>query len=126
VKRVAEEQLCDSLARLELSREATKARFIVVGGRAEGELRAKLLGETPLQTNDRLLAYLVFLRQKAVGEAQFVLGEPLHADEETTLPACSTGPLLDGTVYRFPASQIEIANTEIGMGGQVERLSQCR
>ena len=85
VKRVAEEKFDDNLARLELSREATKAGFVVIGGRAEGELRAKFLRETPLQANDGLLADLVFLRQEAVGEAQLVLGEPLHANKETTL-----------------------------------------
>ena len=105
VKRVAEKELHDNLARLELSGEAAKARFVVVGGRAEGELCAKLLGETPLQANDRLLADLVFLRQKAVGEAQFVLRQPLHADEKATLVARLTRPLVNHAINRFPAAQ---------------------
>ena len=112
VERVAKKQFYDNLARLELSRETAKAIFVGVGGRANSELRAKFLGETPLHPNDRLLADLVFVRQKAVSVAQFFLGEPLHADEEATLRARAARPLFDQAVNRLPTAQIEVANTE--------------
>ena len=64
------------------------------------------------------------LRQKAVGEAQFVLGEPLHADQETALGTVAARPLLDQGVDRFPAAQIEVADAEIGALGDFERVPQ--
>ena len=110
---VAEEKLYDNLAGLELGREAAQAGFVVVGGGAEGELGAKLLGEAPFQSDDRLLADLVFLRQKAVGEAQFVLRKPLHPNKKAALTTLSPRPFLDMFVNRFPAAEIEIANAKI-------------
>ena len=124
VEGVAEEKFHDNLARLELGREAAQAGFVVVGGGAEGELGAKFLGETPFQTDDGLLADLVLLRQEAVGEAQFVLGEPLHADEEAALRALAARPLFDQAVNRFPAAQIEVADAEVGALGDLERVPQ--
>ena len=45
-------------------------------------MRAKLLGETTLQADHRLVAHLVFVRQQAVSLAQFFLRQALHADIE--------------------------------------------
>jgi hypothetical protein len=120
VEGVTEEKPYDDLARLELGREAAQAGFVLVGGGAEGELGAKILGETPLQTNDRLLADLVLLRQEAVGETQFVLREPLHTDEETALRALAARPFFDEAVDCFPAAQIEVADAKVGALGDLE------
>jgi hypothetical protein len=62
----------------------------------------------------RLLADLVFMRQETVGQAQFILRQPLHSDKETTLCALTSRPLFDETVNCLPAAQIEVADAKIG------------
>jgi hypothetical protein len=118
---MAEEQFYDHLPSLELGREAAKASFVGIRGGTESELGTKFLSETPLQTDDRLLADLVLLWQKAVGEAQFILGEALHPDKKAALTTLSPRPFFDVFVNRFPAAEIEIANAKI----RPTRHQQC-
>ena len=59
MKRVAEEQLDDELARLELRGETVKAGFVGVCGNAEGELVAKLLSQFLLEAERGLVVELV-------------------------------------------------------------------
>jgi len=126
VKGVAEEELHDHLAGLELGRQAAETGFIVIGRGAESELGAKLFGETALQADDGLLADLVLLGEEAVGEPQLVLGEPLHADEQAALGPGAARPLFDEAVNGFPAAQIEVTDAEIGTVRDLEGISQRR
>ena len=103
-----------TLPDFELGREPAKAGLVLVGGRAERELRAKLLGEPALEADDGLIADLVFLRQEAVGLAQFVLRQPLHSNEQAALVARAARPVFDEAINRFPAAQIEVADAEVG------------
>jgi len=54
--------------------------------------------------------------------AQFVLGPFCHAYQETAVARCTALPMLHQTVEMLPASQVEIADAEIGMLRNSQRL----
>jgi hypothetical protein len=114
VKRMAKEKLHDDLPGFELSGQATKARLILVTGSAKGELCAEIYGQPALQADNNLIAYLLVVRQKAVGLAKFLLRESLHADEKAALLPVTAGPPVNECVNRLPTPEIEVADTEIG------------
>ena len=72
MERVPEMELHGDLARLELRGKSAQSRFVVVGRSANGQLRTELLGQSALQTDDCLIADLVWFWQKTVAFAKFV------------------------------------------------------
>ena len=81
VEGVSQEKLYDHLAGLELGRKSAQAGFICVGGCAERKLIPEILSQAAFQLNGGLHAHLALLWRQAVGVAQLVLRESLHADE---------------------------------------------
>jgi hypothetical protein len=124
VERMAEEELHHELARLELGGEAAQARLVFVGRCAQGELGAELFGELALEADDELVADSVLVGQEAVGGAEFVLGQALHADEQAALLPRATGPVFDERVDGFPATEVEVADTEVCALGDGEGFPQ--
>jgi len=126
VERVPEMELHDHLARLELRREPAQARLVIVGWGSNRELRTELLGQPALQADDRLIAHLVLMWQEAVGFAQLLLRQPLHAHKKAALLARAARPLIHKVVDRLPTAQVEVADAEIGAVGDFERRPQRR
>jgi hypothetical protein len=124
VERVPKEQLHDHLAGLELRGETAQTGFILIRGRAEGELGAELLRQLALQPDDGLLADLLLMRQQAVGLPEFLLRHTLHPDKQSALAALAARPLVNQRINRLPAAQIEIANAEVRAVGEFKGLPQ--
>ena len=57
--------------------------------------------------------------------AQLVFGRALHPDEQPTLRSQASFPVFDLGIDTLPPTQVEIANTEVGVGRAVERRVEC-
>src|SRR5205807_7033777 len=63
---------------------------------------------------------------RAKDRPEFVLRQPVHADQQPATLPLAAGPGIDVLVELLPAAQIEIANAEIGALRDLERLAQGR
>lgn len=126
MERIAEEQLDHQLAGPELRGKPLQPGFVLVGRGSERELIPQLLGEPPLETDGGLKVDPVDLGDKAERLPQLLLGEPLHADQETAAVPLSTRPTLDEAVDVLPSPEIEVADTEVGAMGERKPLPQSR
>jgi hypothetical protein len=107
-------------------RKPAQARLVLVGWGANRELRTELLGQPAFQADDGLIAYLVLLWQEAVGFAQLLLRQPLHADKKAALLAGPACPFFNQLIDGFPPAKIEVADAEVGALRDIERLAQSR
>ena len=107
---VTEKKLDRNPAALELGAQPAQASFVCVGGGPESELEAKLLRHAALEADSDLVTHLIVAGREAVGLAELVLGETLHADEEPALVSGPAGPVVDEVVDGFPAAEIEVAD----------------
>jgi hypothetical protein len=74
--------------------------------------------------NRGLRAHFPVAGSEAEGVSQFLLRKTLHAYQKATLVIVSAGPSLDEIVEGFPATQIEIADTENRNGKRTVSVSR--
>lgn len=85
---------------------------------------AEFFRQPALQLNNGLIANFILVRRQAVGLAEFLLWQALHAEEQTALIPRSSRPISDGLVDPFPSPEIEVSDAEIGSGRQLYRLAK--
>ena len=123
VQLVAQEQLDDEPAASQFPAEAAQACLVLVRGRADEQLLAKLLRHAGFEAHDGSLVHL--LRSlEAENLAQFVFRLLLHADQQAAAALLVALPALHQAIDGAPAAQVEIADAEIGALGYPERILQ--
>jgi hypothetical protein len=119
-----EKEFDDHLSVPNLRREAAKALLVFVGGRAEGELIAEVVGHPFFQADGRLEVHARRLVNEAQRFAELILGQALHSDKEAATITFTAGPAFYVAGDLFPASQVEVSDAKVCPIGKVDRLPQ--
>ena len=126
VQGVPQEQLDGQLPGPDLGRQPAQRGLVLVGGRADHQLPAELLGQLLLEAEGRLVVHRLGIVGQAQRAAQLVLGQPLHAHQQPTGVAWAARPGLHQGRQLAPAAQVEVAHAEIGARGKLDRFLEGR
>jgi hypothetical protein len=122
VKWVTEKQLDDDLFARDLTGQSAQAGFILIGWRAGRKLLAVIQGELLLQAKGSLIVDFAVALHKAHRRPKFLRRRSVHPHEQSAAVAVAAGPAFDKPVELFPAAQVEIADAEVGVIGNLHRL----
>ena len=126
VKRVAQEQLDDHLAGPDLGGQPAQAGLVFVGGSADRELVAELLGQLLLEAEGRLVVDAVVALTRLSATRSSSCGSrcmPTSSRQQCPSPPAQRSTQL---VELLPAAQVEVADAEVGAVGELQGLPQGR
>ena len=124
VEGMPEEELHHNLTGSNLRYQAAETLFVFIGGRAESELVAEILGYPLFQADGSRAVHTGCRMSEAQGFAERILRKALHSDEQPATTAVSAGPALYVASDLFPAPKVEVADAKIRSIGKVDRLAQ--
>jgi len=120
---MTEEKFDPDLLRTDLCRETAEAGFVFVRRCSECELVAEGAGDSVSQCGGDGVGDGVVLSGCQCIVKNF-FGWLVHADKETATAVVGPRPSVDCFVDGSPTSEIEVADAEVGSGGNVQRLPE--
>ena len=116
MERVTQEKLYNQFLCPDLGGKTAQSDLVLVCGYTDGELFAKLLGQSRFEAKRRLIVDLTVAFREAQRAEKLILGELRHPDQESATMSFTARPGFDIGTDLFPSPKIEIADAEIGAG----------